>query len=262
MSRVTPEQLSRAFVELADTLVGDFDSADLMHRLTVHCVQLLDVDAAGLLLADPSESRPVLRLVASSTEHARVLDLFQLQDENGPSLECYRTGEVVSAPGVDEIDRRWPRFAETATELGFAEVHAVPMRLRDRTFGSLNLFRAEPALAADEVRLARALADVATVALVQERALRHQETLNDQLQVALNSRVAIEQAKGILAELLDLDVEQAFSTLRGYARRHGLRLKDVARSVVDGSLRIEDISDRTADHPARGSRIRWTSAHG
>ncbi|MFC7341997.1 ANTAR domain-containing protein [Saccharopolyspora griseoalba] len=241
MSGVPPERLSRAFVELADTLTGEFDSADLMHRLTEHCVELLDVDAAGLLLADPAEAHPVLRLVASSTERARVLDLLQLQDEEGPSLECYRTGEIVSTSGSDEIHRRWPHFAEAAGDLGFAEVHAVPMRLRERTFGSLNLFRAEPGLTTAEAHLARALADVTTIGLVQERTLRQREALNEQLRGALDSRVAIEQAKGVLAERLDLDVEEAFAALRRYARSRSLRLNDVARSVVSGSLRLDDL---------------------
>lgn len=243
MSGAFPERLGQAFVELADTLVTDFDSTDLMHRLTEHCVELLDVDAAGLLLADPAESRPVLRLVASSTEHARVLDLFQLQDEEGPSLECYRTGEVVS---VSDIRQRWPRFAAAAGELGFAEVHAVPMRLRDQTLGSLSLFRVESVLATTDLRLARALADVATIGLLQERTLRRHETLSEQLQIALDSRVSIEQAKGILAEGLGLEMEQAFAMLRGYGRRHGRRLKDVACSVIDGSLPLDDM--RTQPH--------------
>lgn len=235
-----PEDLGQAFVELADSLVTDFDSADLMHRLTEHCVELLTVDAAGLLLAEPAGERPSLRLVASSTEHARVLDLFQLQEERGPSLECYRTGEVVSAL-IDDVRRRWPRFATAAEELGFAEVHAVPMRLREQVLGSLNLFRSTPGLAATDLRVARALADVATIGLVQERTLRRHETLSDQLQIALNSRVSIEQAKGVIAEGLGPGVEEAFAALRGHGRRHGRRLKDVAQSVVDGSLQLDDL---------------------
>lgn len=239
MSGALPERLGQAFVELADTLVSDFDTTDLMQRLTEHCVALLDVDAAGLLLADPAEARPVLRLVASSTEQARVLDVFQLQDEEGPSLECFRTGEPVSALG--DMAQRWPRFAAAADDAGFSEVHAVPMRLRERTLGSLNLFRAQPALAGSDLRLARALADVTTIGLMQERTLRQHETLSDQLQVALDSRVDIEQAKGILSERLGLDLEQAFSTLRGYSRSRGRRLKDVAQAVIDGSLRLDDV---------------------
>lgn len=244
MSSALPERLAETFVELADTLVTDFDTMDLLHRLTERCVELLGVDAAGLLLA---ESGTTLRLAASSTEHARVLELFQLQDEEGPCMESYHDGEVVTVADVSEEQQRWPRFAAAARELGFIAVHAVPMRLREETIGSLNLFHSTPtALDAATARVARSLADVATIGLLQERTVRRQETLTEQLRTALDSRVSIEQAKGILAERLNVDLEQAFTTLREYGRRHSRRLRDVCQAVIDGSLDLARMAEGAA----------------
>lgn len=237
MSIALPERLAEVFVELSDTLVTDFDTVDLLHRLTERCVELLDIDAAGLLLAESAEHGSVLSLAASSTERAQVLELFQLQDEEGPCLESYRTGRSVTVTDVGEAEQRWPRFAAATAELGFTGVLAVPMRLRAETIGSLNLFHSSPmALDATTERVARSLADVATIGLLQERTVRRQETLTEQLQTALNSRVSIEQAKGILAERLDTSMDQAFRSLRSYAREHGQKLNAVAHAVIDGSL--------------------------
>src|SRR5712692_5142388 len=222
------ELLSEAFVELTDTMVAGFDVIDFLHVLTDRSVQLLDVSAAGLLLADP---RGELRVVAASSEAARLLELFQLQNDQGPCLDSFRTGQPVSAADLDAEAQRWPRFAAAARLSGFAAVQALPMRLRDQVIGALNLFRASPgAFAPGDVRVGQALADVATISLLHERSLRHSDTLNEQLQAALNSRVVIEQAKGKLAERLGLNMEQAFVLLRDYARNHNLRLADLAQA--------------------------------
>jgi len=227
------EQLADAFVELADTMVADFDVIDFLHTLTERSVQLLDASAAGVLLADP---RGELRLVAASTEAARVLELFQLQNDQGPCLDCFRTGQVVVAPDLTAAGQAWPQFAAAARQAGFAAVHALPMRLRSQVIGALNLFRASAgSFSHEDVRVGQALADVATIGLLQERSTRRGETLSEQLQGALNSRVVIEQAKGKLAERAGLDMDQAFTLLRSYARDRNLRLSELAQAFIDGT---------------------------
>ncbi len=240
------ELLSETFVELTDTMVADFDVIDFLHVLTDRSVQLLDVSAAGLLLADP---RGELRLVAASSEAVRLLELFQLQNDQGPCLDCYRVGQPVAAADLGAAAQRWPRFATAARRAGFAAVQALPMRLREQVIGALNLFRADAgAFAPGDVRIGQALADVATISLLHERNMRLSDTLNEQLQTALNSRVVLEQAKGKLAERLGLDMDQAFSLLREYARSRNLRLSDVALAFIDGS---ETVTGLTASMPQR-----------
>jgi len=225
--------LSETFVELTDTLVADFDVIDFLHVLTNRSAQLLDVAAAGLLLADP---RGELRVVAASSEAARVLELFQLQNDEGPCLECFRSGQPVTSSDLEAEAQRWPRFAAAAKESGFCAVQALPMRLRDQCIGALNLFRTAPgSFGHVNVRIGQAMADVATISLLQERSMRHSDALNEQLQTALNSRVIIEQAKGKLAERLGLEMEQAFGLLREHARARNLRLSDLAQSFIDGT---------------------------
>jgi len=225
--------LARTFVELADTMVVGFDVIDFLHMLTDRSAQLLDASAAGLLLADP---RGELRVVAASSEQARLLELFQIQNDQGPCLDCFRTGQQVSVPDLAEAAERWPRFSASVSEAGFVAVQALPMRLRDDIIGALNLFRTEPR-PFDEAgkRIGQALADVATISLLHERTLRRSETLNEQLQAALNSRVVIEQAKGKLAERFQLDMDDAFNVLRSYARMRNRRLSELARAFIDGS---------------------------
>jgi transcriptional regulator with GAF, ATPase, and Fis domain len=230
---VDGQLLSEAFVELTDTMVADFDVIDFLHVLTDRSVQLLDVSAAGLLLADP---RGELRVVAASSEAARLLELFQLQNDQGPCLDCFRSGQPVAAADLEAEADRWPRFAAAARRAGFAAVQALPLRLRDQVIGALNLFRAQPgAFDPADVRVGQGLADVATISLLHERTMRQSEALNEQLLTALNSRVIIEQAKGKLAERLGVDMERAFSLLRASARDRNRRLSEVAQSFVDGS---------------------------
>jgi transcriptional regulator with GAF, ATPase, and Fis domain len=214
-------------------MVVGFDVIDFLHVLTNRSAQLLHVSAAGLLLADP---RGELRVVAASSEAARLLELFQLQNDQGPCLDCFRTGQPVEAADLAVAARRWPRFVPAARQAGFAAVQALPMRLREQVIGALNLFSVDAgALAPADVRVGQALADVATISLLHERSMRHSDALNEQLQTALNSRVIIEQAKGKLAERLGVDMDLAFTLLRDRARTSNRRLSDLARAFVDGS---------------------------
>jgi GAF domain-containing protein len=253
MAATVEERLAQVFVELADTLVAGFDLMEFLQTLTERCVELLGVDAAGLLLAD---SEGALRLVAASTEQARVMELFQIQNDEGPCLDCYRTGQVVTISdiGAQQAVARWPRFAAAARDVGFAGVHAIPMRLRDQVIGTLNLFRGavnglDPAVA----RAARALVDVATIGILQERAVHQQEVVATQLQNALNSRVMIEQAKGILAERLQATPDEAFVLLRRYARDHNHPLTQLAGDVIRGTAPIVRASP-PAPHPRPGEQ--------
>ncbi|HXL90387.1 MAG TPA: GAF and ANTAR domain-containing protein [Streptosporangiaceae bacterium] len=235
------ELLSDTFVGLADTMVADFDVIDFLHMLTDRSVRLLLVSAAGVVLADP---RGELRVAAASSEAAGLIELFQIQDDQGPCLDCFRTGQPVTAADLAGPDQaRWPRFAAAATHAGFGTVHALPMRLRDQVVGALNLFGTGTALLGPaDLRVGQALADVATIGLLQERNVRRSEIVAEQLQAALNSRVVIEQAKGKLAERLSVDMDRAFAMLREYSRKSNQRLTDVARDFVNGA---------TADFPPR-----------
>ena len=226
------ELLSETFVELTDTMVAGFDVTDFLHVLTSRSVVLLDIDAAGLLLADPDGK---LRVAAASSKAARMLELFQLHAGHGPCLDCYRTSQPVTAEDLATA-QRWPQFAAAARDAGFTAVQALPMRLREHVIGALNLFRATPGpFDPADVRVGQALADVATISVLHERSMRRSEILSEQLQTALDSRVIIEQAKGILAERLSLDMDHAFSLLRDTARSRNLRLSDLARTLIDGT---------------------------
>jgi transcriptional regulator with GAF, ATPase, and Fis domain len=233
--------LADVFVELADTLVDDFDVMDFLHVLTQRCVQVLEISAAGLLLAD---GQGALQVVAASSERTRLLELFQVQTDQGPCVDCFATGQPVSEIDLPSADR-WPRFTAAAAEVGFAAVHAVPMRLRAETIGALNFFTVEPGpLHEATLRVGQAMADVATIGLLQQRAIHHRDGLTEQLQTALNSRIIIEQAKGILAERLHVDLDQAFIVLRHGARSHNRRLSELAYSIVVGAA-----SGRAASTP-------------
>lgn len=204
----TQGRLLQVVVELADTLVADFDVIDFLHTLTETSVELLDANAAGLMLAD---QRGNLQVVASSSDESRMLELFELQHEQGPCLEAYRSGQPVTNIDPLEAQRRWPTFGAAVREAGYSSVHAIPMRLRDQVIGAMNLFLVRPGqLTQDDLDLARALADIATIGLLQQRAAQEQELLAEQLQGALTSRVLIEQAKGVLAERHAIPLPQAF----------------------------------------------------
>jgi GAF domain-containing protein len=228
---VNTEKIAHTFVELADSLVDDFDALDLLNVLVERCVDLLGVDAAGLLFADGQNQ---LRVAVSSSESARLLDLYQLQSDEGPCLECYHSGRPVSAE-LSESAARWPKFTAAATSEGFVGVLALPLRLRGRVLGALNLFDAKDGTLSDpEIwPVAQSMADVATIAILQERLGQQRDLLNEQLQSALTSRVAIEQAKGVLASQLDIEMEEAFELLRKRSRDQRRRIAEVAEEVVN-----------------------------
>ena len=226
--------LARTLVELADTLVDDFDVVELLTLLSDRCVDVLDVAAAGIMLVAPDGD---LRVIASSSEAMRLVELFELQAHEGPCLDCYQTGLPVLNHDLATIDDRWPRFAVAALAVGFHSVHALPMRLRGTVIGALNLFHVvEGELRQADVDAGQALADLATIAILRHREAAEGELVNEQLHVALNSRIVIEQAKGMVAERAGVDMEHAFSKLRSHARNHNLMLAGVARNVIDGTL--------------------------
>jgi len=227
-----PATLAEAFVELADTLVDDFDVVELMQRLAVSSVSLLGNTAAGILLDDLQGN---LGLVASSSEESRILEVFQLQSAQGPCLDCIRTSTMVVVPDLEAMSDRWPMFVPAARDAGFSAVIAVPLRLRDATIGALNLFRAQPyEPSPDELRLAQAFADIATIGILQQRSVHRSSVLAEQLQQALNSRVIIEQAKGVLAERHSVTMDLAFESLRRHARNSNLKLGAAALAIVTG----------------------------
>ena len=231
--------LAKTFVELADSLVADFDVVDLLTMLADRCVELFDVTEAGIMLVGADGD---LRVIASSSNAMRVLELFELQAQEGPCLDCFRTRKPVLNQDLDTIEGRWPKFSVEAIEAGFHSVHALPLRLRDTTIGALNLFRFDRGtMGQPDIDAAQALADAATITILHHRAVIETNIVNDQLQQALNSRVLIEQAKGILGERLGLDMDQAFVSLRAYARAHNQRLADVAAAVIDGTLDVSGI---------------------
>jgi GAF domain-containing protein len=229
------------FVELIDTLVDDFDVIDVLTVLASRSVQLFDAAAAGILLADASCH---LRVMAASTEQIALLELFQVQNQEGPCMDSFRTGEVVAVSDL-AAGSVWPLFAAESVAAGFPSVCAVPLRLRDVILGCLNLFMTEPVrLSAGDVDLAQALADVASIAIMQDQAARDAADREDRLQHALNSRIAIEQAKGMLAEYGGVDMDEAFNRLRRFARNHNRRLTEVAKSLVAGQLKVTDVAAR------------------
>ncbi|HEU4676257.1 MAG TPA: GAF and ANTAR domain-containing protein [Motilibacteraceae bacterium] len=239
-SDVTREvRLAETFVALADTLVDDFDVVDLLDQLVSSCTSLLEASAAGILLLD---SRGRLQLVASSSEESRLLELFALQTDEGPCLECVRSGSPVSVADVTAEPQRWPRFAAAAAAAGLVGINALPLRLREQVIGGLNIFHAQPArLGPDEERIAKALADASSIAIIQQRAAARSTLLAEQLQAALDTRIVIEQAKGVLAQSGGIGVAAAFDSLRRFARNHNLKLGEVAAAVVARQLDAEQV---------------------
>jgi len=247
-----------SFIGFADRLVDDFDVLELTTQLTQDCARLLDVAAAGLLLADAAG---VLHLLAATSEEARHLEAFQLQREEGPCLDCYHTGRPVSVADLTAETGRWPRFTAVAAEQGFASVHAIPMRLRRDRLGALGLFGTHPGtLGEDDLTLAQGLAHVASIAIVQANHRMGRDDVLPALQAAVVSRAALEMAKGVLAEVQTIDMQEAFTRLLDYAHRHHQRLSDVARRVVSGGPGSARLLDDIAELAA--TRVRSTTGHG
>ena len=247
------EWLASTLVELADTLVDEFDMVEFLSLLAQRCVELFGAVEAGLMLADPAGE---LRYVASSSERSKILELFELQNEEGPCLDAFHSGEQIVNVALDDATGRWPRFSAKARAAGFVSAHALPLRLRGKVIGAINLFHAEERrLDATDVRLGQAMADVATIGIVQERAITEAAGLADQLQRALNSRIVLEQAKGRLAERLGIDLDRAFAMLRRYARQHNRGLTEVAGAFLSDDLGADDLTSEGAPEatPVRGA---------
>ncbi len=226
--------LTETFVTLADTMVSDFDVVDFLSMLSGRCIDLFGAGDAGLMIADADGH---MHLAASSSHQMQLLELLELQYDEGPCPDAYRTGRPVLCDDMRDATERWPTFAPAALTAGFRSAHALPMRLRDDIIGALNLIRTTPGpLPADDVIVAQALADVATIGILHHRAAQESKLLTEQLQYALSSRVRIEQAKGVVAQQLKVDMDQAFNSLRTYSRRHNQRLVDTAQAILDGSL--------------------------
>lgn len=226
--------LARTMAQLADTLVDDFDVVDVLTTLSDGCIDVLDITAAGIMLAGPKGDLSVL---ASSSTTMRAVELFELQSQEGPCLDCYRSGQPVTNEDLSSANDLWPSFSPIAVEAGFLAASAVPLRLRGQVIGALNLFDDDPGPMSDrDAVVAQALADVATIAILQHRTALEAQVVTNQLSQALDSRVVIEQAKGMIAAKGHLPLDQAFARLRSYARSRSARLADVARAVVDGTL--------------------------
>jgi transcriptional regulator with GAF, ATPase, and Fis domain len=227
------------FVEIVDTLVDNFDVIEVLTVLTSRTVELLDATAAGILLADEHGR---LRVMAASTEQIQLLELFQLQNDEGPCLDSFRSGAIVAHPDLAEPSP-WPRFAAESVAAGYPSVCAIPMRLKERVLGCLNLFMSTAeSLPPTDVALAQALADVASIAVVQDQAARLAAIREGHLQHALTSRIKIEQAKGMIAEFARIDMDRAFNRLRTHARNNNLGLTSLAEQLVDGSLPIASVA--------------------
>ena len=243
----TEQPLVKALASFADTLVSDFDISELFYRLVDSCTQLAEADDAGLLLMDKEGD---LGIAAATSQSAHLVELLQLQSSEGPCLDAFRSGEPVRTGPLagEEAKQRWPEFAPMASAAGFDAVVAVPMRLRDTVLGSLNLFRIGPGEASDrDVTSAQVLADLATIAIIQDRVATEARTVIDQLQSALDTRVSIEQAKGIIAARSDLDVVTAFERIRSYARARNARLSEVSARIISGELDHESLDTEPSD---------------
>lgn len=234
------DRLIEALVTLADTLVDKYDIIDFLQTLAERCVDLVDVSAAGIMLADP---RRELRHAACSNEEMRLVELFELQVEEGPCFDAYRTRAPVICASPEEAAERWPEFAHNANKYGFSGFSAVPMRLRSDVVGALNLFSFEAsALGGDDIKVVQAMADIATIGILQERSIQDAHAFSTQLELALESRVVIEQGKGIVAECNHIGVDKAFDLIRNFARAHNRLLSDTARQIIDGTLAVAELT--------------------
>lgn len=239
MGKPREQRLGEVFVGLADTLVADYDVIDLLYNLSTACVELLAVDTAGIMVT--ADGKGSLQTVASSHERTELLELFQLQNDEGPCLDTFRQGRPVTCHDLGREGGRWPTFSAHAYQRGYRSVHTRPMRVRNTVIGALNLFGDRPGPVPEtDLFTAQALADIATISIIRDRTADTLTQLVEQLRTALTSRVTIEQAKGMLAGRLGIDTDEAFTQLRQYARDHGERLTTVARKVLDGSFTMED----------------------
>lgn len=251
VSKASREQrISAAFVAVADTLTTDFDVLDLLHTLVEQCTQILDTSAGGLMLMDGNGE---LQLMTSTSEAADFVEVMQLNASAGPCIECFRTGTAQSVPSIKDLGERWPDFQKAAIGGGFKSAHATPMRLRGQVIGTMNLFSTKRgALSERDAAVAQALTDVATIGILQERMVKEVNTMAEQLHKALDSRVLVEQAKGMIAHSLDMDMDAAFSAIRAYAHANKLTIRAVAEGVSDRSINVSVVAPRVAAHRRSG----------
>jgi GAF domain-containing protein len=235
------QQVAATLVELADTLVSDYDVFDYLDRLLEHTTTALGATAGGVMLTSKGHTADDLELLASTDEGARVLELFELQRQEGPCVDSYRLGAAVVEDDLANA-QRWPRFTPAALERGYRAVYAFPLRLRGSVIGALNLFRSDAGPAASpDVDVAQAFADMATIGILQERGMREARELAAHLQTALNSRIVIEQSKGVIAERLNCTMDEAYQAMRWFARDRNIRLRGLAASVVVGDAVVDDL---------------------
>jgi GAF domain-containing protein len=246
MTTVSTARLARVFVEVADTLIDEFDLIEFFQRLATNTADLLDASPVGLLIAD---QRGRLDFMAASDENVKLLELFQVQEQEGPCLDAYRTGAPVVNADLRDATARWPAFAPRAAAAGYRSVHAFPLRLRTDKIGALNVFSSKVGGRLDDtdIQIVQALADVAAVGLLHQRALTHAELLTEQLQGALNTRVIIEQAKGAIAQAHGISVDQAFELIRRYGRSHSRRLSDIAQVIITDLAAIPELANQASD---------------
>ena len=243
-------RLNSAFVTVADTLTANYDVVDLLHTLVTECTAIVGATAGGLMLADPAGR---LQLVASTDESAELVELMQLAAGAGPCLDCFATGTAVSVLDIDTGGDAWPDFRVAALEQGYRSVHATPMKLRGQVIGTMNLFQASATSLSDrDAAVVQALADVATIGVLQQRIATESQVVAEQLQKALDSRVLIEQAKGALSQALGMSMDQAFVALRAYARNHNVTLSALSSSITSRELSAQEVvAQPSSARPAR-----------
>lgn len=233
-------RINTAFVAVADTLTTDFDVLDLLHTLVEQCTSILDTDAGGLMLVD---SNGQLQLMTSTSEGADFVEVMQLNADSGPCIDCFTTGTAVSVPDIESAGDRWPEFQKAALQGGFNSAHATPLKLRGQVIGTMNLFaKRTGALSDRDVAVAQALSDVATIGILQERVVREGTILAEQLHRALDSRILVEQAKGVISHSLSVTMEKAFEILRTHARNNNLTIRSVADGISNRSITVESIT--------------------
>ncbi|WP_320780186.1 ANTAR domain-containing protein [Streptomyces sp. CRN 30] len=241
------QHIARTFVELADTLVEDFDVIDFLQQMTVRCRELLDITDAAVFLAHPP---PHLHSPAPCDPSPALQEVLNTACRQGPALDAHRARRPVTWSDPAEADARWPEFTARLRQAGYVRATAVPMRLREDNLGSLLLLRAgDRPLNADDLALAQALADAATIGLLQARTIHEQHAVNEQLHAALQNRIVIEQAKGLLAARSNISLNHAFDALRRHARHHQILLSKVARDVIDTEFTPAIPPDRPRTKP-------------
>jgi len=241
------QRLIDAFLVATGSLVGDYDVVEMLQTLVDEIAGTFALDAAGITLANQERE---LEVVAATSTRTALLELMQLEAGEGPCVEAFADGEPRRAGSADEMRRRWPSFAAAAEAAGFVSVHSIPLRSREAVLGSMNLFRSEPGALADrDLAAVRALTDVATISILQQRSTDQAARTQEQLRRALDSRVAIEQAKGFLANTHEVEPDVAFSLLRRWARANNVLLQDAARAVTERRVVIPP--NDAAPSPAR-----------